>query len=58
MKNYIFIEKLQKYQPDHQAKLITINILEVNKYYLLITKKNVGQTKFIYSSLGKAFEKV
>ena len=29
------IEKLQKYQPYHQAKLINMNILQVKKYYLL-----------------------
>ena len=30
--NMILIEKLQKYQPYHQAKLITMNILQVKKY--------------------------
>ena len=40
-KNYgmILIEKLQKYQPYHQAKLISMNILQVKKYYLLIINK-------------------
>ena len=28
----ILIEKLQKYQPYHQAKLINMNILQVKKY--------------------------
>ena len=33
IKNYntVLIEKLQKYQPYHQAKLITVNILQVKK---------------------------
>ena len=37
MKNYntILIEKLIKYQPDHQAKLVGGNILLANKYYHL-----------------------
>ena len=41
MKNYsmILIEKLQKYQPYHQTKLISINILQVKKYCLLIKNK-------------------
>ena len=40
-KNYIMIliKKPQKYQPYHQAKLISMNILRVNKYCLLIKKK-------------------
>ena len=33
------IEKLQKYQPYHQVKLASINILLVKKYYLLIKSK-------------------
>ena len=32
-------DHLQKYQPYHQAKLISMNILQVNKYYLLIKNK-------------------
>ena len=41
MKNYnmILIEKLQKYLPHQQAKLISLNILQVKKYYLLIKNK-------------------
>ena len=41
MKNFnmILIEKLQKYQPYHQAKLISMNISQVKKYYLLIKNK-------------------
>ena len=40
-KNYIMIliKKPQKHQPYHQAKLISMNILRVNKYCLLIKKK-------------------
>ena len=34
--NIILKEKLQKYQPYHQAKLIIIDTLQVKKYYLLI----------------------
>ena len=30
--NMILIEKLQKYQPYHQAKSINMNILQVKKY--------------------------
>ena len=37
--NMILIEKLQKYQLYHQAKLISMNILQVKKYYLLIKNK-------------------
>ena len=35
----ILIEKLQKYQPYHKAKLINMNILQVRKYYLLTKNK-------------------
>ena len=34
--NTILIEKQQKYRLYHQVKLITINILQMKKYYLLI----------------------
>ena len=34
--NTILIEKLPKYQPNDQAKLISKNILQVKKYYHLI----------------------
>ena len=37
--NMILIEKLQKYQPCHKAKLLSMNILLVNKYDLLIKNK-------------------
>ena len=36
--NMILIEKLQKYQLYHQERLISMNILQVNRYYLLIKK--------------------
>ena len=41
MKNYntISIGKLQKYKLYHQAKLISMSTLLVNKYYLLIKDK-------------------
>ena len=52
----ILIEKLQKYQLYHEAKIINTNILYVKKYYLLI-KKITEQAKFTYSLLGKIFEK-
>ena len=57
MKNYstILIEKLPKYQPYHQAKLISMNTgqetLPSNQ------KQIIEQAKFTYSPLGKAFEK-
>ena len=53
--NMILIEKLQKYQLDHQAKLIGMNILQLKKYYL--QKQIIEQAKFTYYSLGIAFEK-
>ena len=37
--NTTLIEKLLKYQPYHQAKLISMNILLVKKYYHLIKNK-------------------
>ena len=36
--NMILIEKLQKYQLYHQERLISMNILQANRYYLLIKK--------------------
>ena len=54
--NTIFIEKLAKYQPYHKAKLKSLNMLQVKKYYHLISKIT-EQAKFTYSPLGKAFEK-
>ena len=35
----ILIEKLQKYQQYHQTKLISVNISQVKKHYLLINNK-------------------
>ena len=61
MKNYntILTEKRLKYQPYHQAILISMNILLVKKYYHLIKKKKkmMQQAKFTYSPLGKTFGK-
>ena len=39
MKNYntMLKDKLQKYNLYHQVKLINMNILQVKKYFLLIT---------------------
>ena len=37
--NMILIEKRQKYEPYHQAKLISMNILQVKKHYLSIKNK-------------------
>ena len=37
--NTILIDKQQKYQNYHQTKLILINVLQVNKYYLLVQFK-------------------
>ena len=39
MKNYNMIEKLEKHVPDHQAKLISMNLLQVKIYHLLIKNK-------------------
>ena len=40
------LQKLQKYQPYHQAKLTSMN-----------QKQIIKQAKFTYSPIGKAFEK-
>ena len=45
------IGKLQKHQPDHQAKLASLDILQVKKYYLLI----IEGAKFTYCVFGKKF---
>ena len=60
MKNYrmMLIEKLQKYQPYHQAKLISMNILQTKKYYLVIKNKIIEQGKFTYFPLGKALKQL
>ena len=41
MKNYkmVLIEKIQKYQPYHEAKLKSTDILQMKKYYVLIKNK-------------------
>ena len=58
MKKYdmILTENLPKYQPYHQAKLISMNILLVR---ILPSKQQqiIEQAKFIYSPLRNAFEK-
>ena len=56
-KNYntvVLREKLRKYHPYHQVKLINMNLLLVKKYYFLI---KVKWAKFAYSPQGKAFKK-
>ena len=60
MKNYnmILIEKQPKYQPYHQAKLISMNIYLTGEEILPSNQKQIiEQAKFTYSSLGKAFDK-
>ena len=58
MKNYnmILIGKLKKYMSYNQVKLVSMNILQVKKHYLLLSnqKKIIEQTKFSYC---KTFEK-
>ena len=49
------INKLQKYQPYHQAKLINMNILHTKKILPSNQKQIMEQAKFTYSPLGKAF---
>ena len=53
MKNYnmTLTEKLPKYQPYHQVKLISMNILPSSQEQI------IEQAKFTYYPLGKAFEK-
>ena len=52
----ILIEKLQKYQPYYQAKLISMKLLQLTK---LASKQKLilEQAKSIDSPLVKAFEK-
>ena len=60
MKNYnmILIEKQPKYQPYHQAKLISMNIYLTGEEILPSNQKQIiEQVRFTYSPLGKAFEK-
>ena len=35
-KHNMILAEVQQYQHDHHVKLINMNILQVNKYYLLI----------------------
>ena len=37
--NTALIKKLQEYQPYHVAKLISMNISQMNKYYLSVKNK-------------------
>ena len=60
MKNYNekLIQRLQKYQLYHQAKLIRMNILLVSEEILPSNQQQMTeQAKFTYSPLRKAFEK-
>ena len=60
MKNYntILISKLLKYQPYHQAKLISMNIYLTGEEILPSNQKQIiEKSKFTYSPLVKAFEK-
>ena len=59
MKNYnmILIERLQKYQLDHQAKLISMNILPAKNILPSNQQQIIEQAKLTYSPLGRAFEK-
>ena len=52
----ILLDKLQKYQPYHQAKLIKYEYL-IGEELLLSNQKQIEQFKFTYSPLGKIFEK-
>ena len=56
--NMISLEKLQKYHPYHEAKLLNTNILHVITGNILPSNQEqiIEQVKFIYSPLGKAFE--
>ena len=58
MRNYNIIlrDKEQKTQPDHQMKLININIFQEKRYCYLIIGRVIEQAKCTYSPLGKAFE--
>ena len=56
--NTILISKLLKYQPYHQAKLISMNIYLTGEEILPSNQKQIiEQAKFTYSPLVKAFEK-
>ena len=53
--NMTLIERLQKYQLYHLAKLIRMNILLVKKY--CHQQQMIEQTIFTYTPLGKTFGK-
>ena len=59
MENYsmILIEKLQKYQPYRQAKLIQYEYLTGKEILSFNQKQIVEQAKFTYSLLGESLEK-
>ena len=59
MKNLsmILIEKLQKYQPYHQAKINKYEYLSGEEILPSNQKQIIEQAKFTYSPLGKTFEK-
>ena len=60
MKNYnmTLIQKQPKYQPYHQAKLISMNIYLTGAEIIPSNQQQIiEQAKFTYSPLGKAFEK-
>ena len=50
---YGTIREANKYQDHHLETSIKMNILQVNKYWLLI----IEQARLSYSPLGKDFEK-
>ena len=53
----ILIEKQPKYRLYHQAKLINNKYLTGEDILPSNQQQIIGKTKFIYSALGKAFEK-
>ena len=59
IKNYnrTLIEKLQKYQLYYQAKIYKFEYLTGEEILLSNQQQIIGQVKFTYSPLGKAFEK-
>ena len=53
--NMILIEKLQEYQSDHQAQLISMSILLVRKYYHLIKNffnERIGEIYYINKKIN------
>ena len=57
MKKYrrVLIERQQKYQPNHQVKLINVDILQVKNMDLQLSKV-IEQAKLTYSPLEKLLE--